>query len=151
MEIEGIKNIIQEPAHGSKFYTLDTLRQLVSRLAEIREQLEIREDTDSEVAIAIIQNYVKYNVSLRNSYFDAFCEKCDTFDKNELVYRTAYGALVKGETMCAGCAEAVRILLEMYGIKGLHCYLNYLEVIRDYYIMLLLLNMKKMEKDSMLY
>ncbi len=118
MEIEAIKNIIQEPAHGSRFYTQDTLRELVNKLAKIKGQLEITEETNPENAIAIIQNYIKYNVSLRNQYFDAFCERSDTFDQNELIYRTAYGALVKGEAMCAGCTEAVRMLLKMYGIKG---------------------------------
>lgn len=118
MEIEGIKNIIKEPVHGSEFYTKETLKELVNKLAQIFGQLEITDKTDPENAIAIIQNYIKYNVNLRSPYFDAFCERSETFDKNELVYRTAYGALVKGEAMCAGCAEAVRMLLEMYGIKS---------------------------------
>ena len=75
MEIEGIKNIIKEPVHGSEFYTKETLKELVNKLAQIFGQLEITDQTDPENAIAIVQNYIKYNVNLRSSYFDAFCER----------------------------------------------------------------------------
>lgn len=118
MNMESLKAIISEPAHGQQFYTAKTLKELVGKLAELHDSLEITDETEPEAAIAIIKNYIKYNVSLRQSYFDAFCERVDQFDKKELVYRTAYGALVKGEAMCAGYAEAARLLLDMYGIKG---------------------------------
>ena len=118
MNIKAITDIIQEPVHGIKFYTKDTLKELVNTVYEISKSLELTSQSTPETIISIINNYIKCNVKLRSQYFDAFCERTDCFDKNELVYRTAYGALVKGEAMCAGFAEAVRILLSAYGIKS---------------------------------
>ena len=117
MEIDKIINIIKEPVHGVKFYNKETLNELQKKIQEICSILEIDENTPKGNIIDIINNYIKINVSLRDSYFDAFCERVNKFDKNELIYRTAYGALVKKEAMCAGYAEALRILLSQYGIQ----------------------------------
>ena len=108
MNIKAITDIIQEPVHGIKFYTKDTLKELVNTVYEISRSLELTSQSTPETIISIINNYIKFNVKLRSQYFDAFCERTDCFDKNELVYRTAYGALVKGEAMCAGFAEKER-------------------------------------------
>lgn len=118
MNSEAILSIISEPVHGSQFYNRTTLRALLDRVQEICEGLEIDENSDPEKIISIVNNYVKYNVSLKDSYFDAFCERSPKFDRDELPYRTAYGALVKKEAMCAGYTEAVRVLLSQYGIQS---------------------------------
>lgn len=118
MEVQDIINIIEDPVHGSKFYTRDKILKLMEQLDRLHSKLEIDKSTSNKRAIEIIQNYIKCNVSLREPYFDCFCERTEKFDENELEYRTAYGALVKGEAMCAGCAEAVRMLLQLYGIKS---------------------------------
>lgn len=100
-----------------KNYTREILQELIISVKEICENIEINENTSPENIISIVNNYIKHNVWLRNTYFDTFCERTEKFDKNELIYRTAYGALVKGEAMCAGCTEALRIILAQYGIK----------------------------------
>lgn len=117
MNIDAIADIIKEPVHGSQFYSKATFADLVSKVQHICGNLEITEQSKPESIISIVNNYIKYNVSLRNQYFDTFCERTETFDTNELVYRTAYAALEKGEAMCAGFTEAVRVLLSQYGIK----------------------------------
>lgn len=116
MNIDDIIAIIQEPVHGKKFYTKETLQELINYVRKICRTLEINKDTSPDIAISIVNNYIKHNVNLRHSYFDVFCERTEKFDQNELLYRTAYGALVRGEAMCAGYTEAVRILLSQYGI-----------------------------------
>lgn len=89
---------------------------------------------------------------MRKSYFDAFREEIPEIPRSELMYRTAYGALVLGEAMCAGYTEAARMLLEVSGLEtktllsklpGKNKYLlHYVTAIkydrgagRDYYIM----------------
>lgn len=60
MNMESLKAIISEPAHGQQFYTAKTLKELVGKLAEIHDSLEITDETEPEAAIAIIKNYIKY-------------------------------------------------------------------------------------------
>jgi len=117
MNIQSIIDIIQEPAHGEKFYTRETMQAVVKKVEEICRRLEISENTSQKNIVTIVNNYIKYNVQLRNPYFDTFCERTENFDQTEEVYRTAYGALIKGEAMCAGFTEALRIILAQYGIK----------------------------------
>ena len=116
MNLDKIVSIIKEPVHGERFYTKETMKKLIEKVQEICTELEIYPDTPQYRIIEIINNYIKCNVGLRKEYFDTFCERTDKFNQSELPYRTAYGALVKGEAMCAGYAEAERILLSQYGI-----------------------------------
>lgn len=116
--VDQIIKIIQEPAHGQQFYTRTNMRALLDEVEDICKNMGITEETPDRTKIKIINDYVKQNVNLRASYFEAFNEETDKFNENELIYRTAYGALVKGEAMCAGYAEATRILLSQYGIKS---------------------------------
>ena len=117
LKMDEISDIIREPVHGIQFYSREQLEALMQKVNEICSELEITENTPQIATINIINNFIKQNVSLRDSYFDAFSERVEKFNPNELVYRTAYGALVKGEAMCAGFVEAERILLSQYGIK----------------------------------
>lgn len=112
-----IKNIIEEPVHGKKFYTQSDVIMLKRRLIELYNMLQI-DGLDKEKIIETISEFVKCNVSYKKSYFDCFTGKSKTFDYSNVKYRTAYGALVEGEAMCAGYAEAIRILLNMYNIKS---------------------------------
>lgn len=143
MNIKSIQSIIKEPVHCTKFYTKETLKDLVCTLKQIYRELE--------KAISIIQNFIKSNVKLITSYFDAFCERTDKFDNNELIYRTAYGELVMSEVMCAVCVEAVRMLLAMYEIKSYTLLAKLPGKIKDCYIMSLSLNIIKIKKQSMQY
>lgn len=117
MNIKGIIDVIKDPVHGEKFYTRENLKDLIISVKEICENIEIDKNTSHENIISIVNNYIKQNVRLRNSYFDTFCEITEKFDRHELIYRTAYGALVKGEAMCAGHTEALRVILAQYDIK----------------------------------
>lgn len=117
MKWQDINDIMKEPAHGAKFYNLQTALELIKKLAEIYYSLDIGKE-DTETKIQRISDYVKENVNLRSSYFDAVCDRAGSFDRNELEYRTAYGALIKGEAMCAGYTEAVRMMLSLYEIKN---------------------------------
>lgn len=116
--IDEIISIIREPAHGQQFYSRSSMRALLDEVEDICKNIGITEATPDRTKIKIINNYVKQNVKLRAPYFEAFNEETDKFNENELVYRTAYGALVKGEAMCAGYAEATRILLSQFGVKS---------------------------------
>ena len=109
------KNFTQEKLYKRNF-TRETLQELITRVEEICSNIEINENTSPENIISIVNNYIKHNVQLRKSYFDTFCERTEKFDERELIYRTAYGALVKGEAMCAGYTEAVRMILAQYDI-----------------------------------
>lgn len=112
-----IKKIIEEPVHGKKFYTKSNVIMLKRKLAEIYNMLHL-EGLDKRKIIEIVSEFVKDNVSYKKSYFDCFTGKSKTFDYNNIKYRTAYGALVEGEAMCAGYAEALRILLGLYDIES---------------------------------
>lgn len=126
--IEAIDNVICDPAHAmpdeaqglkNKLYTEETYHELVSKVASLATKYHLTVDYIPEnVKLMIINDLVKTNVKVRHSYFDAFEERIPAITEDELIYRTAYGALVKGEAMCAGYAEACRILCELSGIKS---------------------------------
>ena len=115
-QIEKVYNIINEPVHGREFYTHEMFGELITKVNEIYEELNLTSGSDKE-KIDKINSYIMRNVEIRREYFDAFDERIPEFPKSEEVYRTAYAALVKGETMCAGYAEASRILLELAGLE----------------------------------
>ncbi len=114
---ENIENIIEEPIHGRKFYTDDNIITLKRKLIEIYERINLEKLEEKDI-IKYIGDFVKNNVKYKKSYFDSFTGKVEKFDYSDVKYRTAYGALVEGEAMCAGYAEAIRILLSLYNIKS---------------------------------
>ena len=107
---ENIENIIEEPIHGRKFYTDDNIITLKRKLIEIYERINLEKLEEKDI-IKYIGDFVKNNVKYKKSYFDSFTGKVEKFDYSDVKYRTAYGALVEGEAMCAGYAEAIRIFL----------------------------------------
>ena len=109
-------NIISEKVHGKEFYDKDMFIKLVDRVDAIVNGLNLLTGSDSE-KIFKINEFLKNNVKVRKSYFDAFREEIPEIPQDELIYRTAFGALVLGEAMCAGYTEAARILLELSGLK----------------------------------
>lgn len=113
-----IAQIIKEPVHGKQFYTPEMFAELIDKVKYLKEKFEITSETSKDKIIDIIQNYVKSNVKIRSQYFDVFCERDDTLNLDELIYRTAYGATKTGEAMCAGYAELTRILLALYDIES---------------------------------
>ncbi len=107
--------IINEPWHGSEFYNASSLQSLYDISKEIKFKLDNSKYPVYD-HITAVNNYVKSQVKIRHSYFEKFMGETDEFDKSELIYRTAYAALVKNEAMCAGFVEALRVLLSQYNI-----------------------------------
>ena len=116
-QIDRINAVINDPVHGAEFYTEEMHLELLYKVSDILDSLNIDESTPEEDIIKGINEYLKKNVSIRNEYFFAFRELINEFPPEELKYRTAYAALCEGEAMCAGFAEAARVLLESCGFK----------------------------------
>lgn len=112
-----ILQVIQDKAHGTEFYNKKMLLELSSKVEEIIEQLGLLSGIDDQSKIDRVNEYMKKNVSVRHEYFEAFQELIPSIPESELVYRTGYAALLKGEAMCAGYTEAARMLLELSGLK----------------------------------
>lgn len=117
-QLSDILSIIAEPMHGKDFYDRNSLKCLIYKIDELGNKFDISDETSQEQIIHILNNYIRDNVSFRKEYLDKFYEKSDVFDKRELIYRTAYAALTKGEAVCSGFTEAMRVLMAYYGIKS---------------------------------
>lgn len=111
-QIKRVCSVIEDPAHGKEFYTEEMFTSLLNKIEEVLNQLGIDEKTPESEIISRVNNYLKQNVKIRDEYFIAQREIIMEFPKDELPYRTAYAALCKGQAMCAGYAEASRVLLE---------------------------------------
>ena len=94
------------------------LKAVLDKINIITLDMHIYNGTPQEKIVRIVNNYVKRNVVFRRNYLDKFYGTKDKFDKKELIYRTAYAALIKNEAVCSGYTEAVRVLLAYYGIKS---------------------------------
>lgn len=116
-KMKKIEEIIKEPVHRNKFYTKRNIMLLKRKVNEIYNFLKIEKLDNSNIIEKIVE-FIKSNVVYKKSYFDCFIGKVNKFDYNNVKYRTAYSALVEGEAMCAGYAEALRILLSMYNIES---------------------------------
>ena len=103
-----VYDIISGPVHGKEFYNPEMFQELCAKVDEILERLDLA-DLSTQEKIDTINKYMMENVKVRNEYFDAFREAIPMIPESELIYRTAYTALVKGEAMCAGYDEASRI------------------------------------------
>lgn len=110
-------NVISDRVHGIEFYTKEMFEELVDKVGVIVEKLGLLTDIDDQTKINRVNDYLIEKVSIRNEYFEAFREVIAKIPEEELMYRTGYAALVKGQAMCAGYAEAGRILLEIGGLK----------------------------------
>lgn len=112
-----IQKISKDPLHGQQYYTKDMQEELKQKIKEIIDNLEITDEMSDYEKINIINQYIKQNVKLRPQYFDAMKGIVEQIPEEELIYRTGYAALVKGEGMCAAFAEGARMLLETVGVK----------------------------------
>lgn len=117
IQINDVERIIEEPVHGRKFYTNQDIIRLKRKLIQIYDELKIDEFDEKEIIKKVLE-FVENNVSYKKTYFNCFNGKVEKFNYDDVKYRTAYGALVEGEAMCAGYAEAIRILLSLYNIKS---------------------------------
>lgn len=95
-------NIIGDPAHHIGFYNNNNFKELILEIEKISGGFEIEDNTPNDRIIEILNNYIKTNIVIRRKYFDAFSEIIEKFDTNELVYRTAYGALLKNRLCVRG-------------------------------------------------
>lgn len=111
-----INSIICESCHGSEFYSKEMIEVLYERLDILYKSFEASEYVNTN-PIKLVNDYIKSTVNIRHSYFEKFMGEIDFFPKYEGIYRTGYAALALKEAMCAGYAEAVRVLLAMYDIK----------------------------------
>ena len=111
-----VLNVISDEAHGTEFYTQKMYNFLCKKVAEIVEELNLLNITNAK-KIERVNDYMIEHVTIRSQYFDAFREAIPKIPRSELIYRTAYAALVLGEAACPGFTEAVRILLEASGMK----------------------------------
>ncbi len=116
-QIDRVLSVVNDPAHGKEFYNEEMFTELLYKIEEILNGLDISDWTSEEDIIRLINTYLKENVSIRSEYFIAQREVIQEFPTDELQYRTAYAALCKGQAMCAGYAEAARVLLEAGGFK----------------------------------
>ena len=110
-------DVIKDEVHGTEFYNKEMFQELADKVGSIVEELGLLTDIDDATKIDRVNKYLMNNVSIRNEYFEAFREVITSIPDSELVYRTGYAALLKGEAMCAGYTEASRILLEIGGLK----------------------------------
>ena len=90
---------------------------LLTKVEEIYHALELDKNLSDQEKIDRVDQYFVQNVQVRKDYFMAFNEMIPEIPQSELKYRTAYGALVENQAMCAGFTEASRILLELSGLK----------------------------------
>ena len=109
-------NVINDKAHDENLYTDEMKREYKEEIASIIRKLDITEKDNDMTKIKKINDYIKDNISIRDNYFHALDGDVD-FDRREMLYRTGYAALIKGEAMCAGFTEATRSLLESVNIK----------------------------------
>ncbi len=112
-----IYDIICEDVHGKEFYTNEMFEKLLSKVEEIYTSLDLDTNLSDQEKIDRVDNYFVNNVQVRKDYFMAFNEMIPEIPESELKYRTAYGALVENQAMCAGFTEASRMLLELSGLK----------------------------------
>lgn len=122
---DAIYNVTEDPVHKveedgkNKLYNSEKYQILAERIFQIIKNYELNDDKIPEsIKLAIINDYIKNNVKIRHEYFDAFEERIPEIPESEIQYRSAYSALVEGQTMCAGYAEAFRVLCESVGIKS---------------------------------
>lgn len=124
---ESVQKVINDPAHAyygepkrsdkNLLYTPELVRRLEERVYLIIKKLELDDEAlPQRYKIMIINEFLKANIQIRHSYFDAFEERIPQITEDEIMYRSAYAALCEGETMCAGYTEAARILCESIGI-----------------------------------
>lgn len=111
-----IYNILSERVHGKEFYNATIFQELVQTIDQIVKDLDLMNGTPSS-KIERVNKYLIDNVNVRGQYFEAFREIVPEIPQSELIYRTAYAALVKKEAMCAGFTEAARMLLEISGLE----------------------------------
>ena len=117
-QLSDIIEVILDPMQGKEFYNRERLKAVLDKINIITLDMHIYNGTPQEKIVRIVNNYVKRNVVFRRNYLDKFYGTKDKFDKKELIYRTAYAALIKNEAVCSGYTEAVRVLLAYYGIKS---------------------------------
>ena len=111
-----IDDVIKGLGHGEEFYSAEMKEELYKKVEEINTELQLSEVPDIEKAHRV-NEYIMANVDIRTEYFYAFNTLGNPFDETEVYYRTAYAAFHSGQAMCAGFAEAVRVLLETAGVK----------------------------------
>lgn len=113
---EIISSIISEEVHGAEFYNQKQFEEVCNKVEEIVKELDLENGSDAS-KIDRVNQYLIKNVQVRKQYFEAFLENIPEIPEDELIYRTGYAALVRGEAMCAGFTEAARMLLEVSGLK----------------------------------
>ena len=111
-----VDDVIKSLGHGEEFYTPQMKEELYARVGETIDSLGLSQVSDEKKAF-LVNKHIMEKVEIRPEYFYAFNTLGQPFDESEVYYRTAHAALYSGQAMCAGYAEAVRVLLETSGVK----------------------------------
>ncbi len=121
-----VLRVTEDPVHkhtkeGSDkncLYTESDYTELEDKVYQIIKAYKLDDPKiPEETKTVIVNDYLMNNVQIKHDYFDAFLTRIPQIPESELPSRTAHAALVKGATMCAGYAEACRVLLESLGIN----------------------------------
>lgn len=107
-----MEKVISDPLHGQEFYKPEDKMELKAKIKGIIEELKITDDMPDFEKIKSINDYMKKNVRLRASYFNAMKDEKIEISPEEIPYRTGHAALTKGEGICVAYAEGARLLLE---------------------------------------
>lgn len=114
-DIKKIMEIITLPIYGIEYYDRNKILNLCDELLKIkyRNLIRINDDDSVKQKCDKIKEYIINNgVNIRSEYFDDFK------GNEDYMYRTAYSALVKKNSICIGYSELSRILLNLYDIKS---------------------------------
>ena len=113
---KAMRNVIGDDLHGEEFYNMDMLEILKDYLLDYSKVVNNSKEEFSDVEkINNVNRYMKENVSLNKTYFDAMKQNLQ-IENSQLRYRTAFSAFFEKEAICVGFSEATRLLLEVNGI-----------------------------------
>lgn len=115
-----IKESISNPVLNEELYDGIMQQRLVEYVEEFLKLNPQLETMSSREKIEFVNNYLKDSskFKLRKEYFDALKGLVPEIPQSELMYRTGYALLTRGESMCAGYAEATNILLSACGVES---------------------------------
>lgn len=113
---KAMRKVIGDDLHGEEFYNMDMLEILKDYLLDYSKVVNDSKEEFSDVEkINNVNRYMKENVSLNKTYFDAMKQNLQ-IENSQLRYRTAFSAFFEKEAICVGFSEATRLLLEVNGI-----------------------------------
>ena len=100
---KAMRKVIGDDLHGEEFYNMDMLEILKDYLLDYSKVVNNSKEEFSDVEkINNVNRYMKENVSLNKTYFDAMKQNIQ-IENSQLRYRTAFSAFFEKEAICVGC------------------------------------------------